>query len=243
MKRTDDREIFMLRHAAAIRRVVALLLLGLFISGDGVIYILVYIMTFVILASRVTLTPSRRRVRMLLGALYAFIMSVQIVYCVTVVFWVDHNPVMFYVCKLFATFLAVFPFWVERLFTSRNYTQFYMPSVQEVTTFTFNEIKENTEKIRSVVETLNKSGNVLASDHLNSILNDIPRHNSFRYINNGNLTEEYFAVARENMRDPYVYIIISNTGSPASEMISLFTGTEYNHASLAFDSELKTIVS
>jgi hypothetical protein len=26
-------------------------------------------------------------------------------------------------------------------------------------------------------------------------------------------------------------------------MISLFTGTEYNHASLAFDSELKTIVS
>jgi hypothetical protein len=94
-----------------------------------------------------------------------------------------------------------------------------------------------------MVETINKVGNVLASDHLNMVLNDIPRHNSFRYINNGNLTEEYFDAARESLCDPYLYIIISNTGSPASELISMFTGTEYNHASIAFDSELKTIVS
>jgi len=47
----------------------------------------------------------------------------------------------------------------------------------------------------------------------------------------------------ESLNDPNIYIIISNTGSSTSELISVFTDRKYNHASLAFDSDLKTIVS
>jgi hypothetical protein len=43
--------------------------------------------------------------------------------------------------------------------------------------------------------------------------------------------------------DPWLYIVVSRTGSPASEIISVFTQKQYNHASLSFDRELKTIVS
>jgi hypothetical protein len=40
-----------------------------------------------------------------------------------------------------------------------------------------------------------------------------------------------------------MYIVVSNTGSAASEFISIFTRKQYNHASLSFDAELKTIIS
>jgi hypothetical protein len=37
--------------------------------------------------------------------------------------------------------------------------------------------------------------------------------------------------------------VISNTGSPASEIISVFTNKQFNHASLSFDRDLKTLLS
>jgi hypothetical protein len=37
--------------------------------------------------------------------------------------------------------------------------------------------------------------------------------------------------------------VVSNTGSAASEVISAFTKKQYNHASLAFDRDLETIIS
>ena len=83
----------------------------------------------------------------------------------------------------------------------------------------------------------------MSSDNLKSVLDDLPRHDSFRYINNGSLTAEYFAEAAKSLADPHVYIVISNTVSVASEIISVFTQRQYNHASLSFDRELRTIIS
>ncbi len=83
----------------------------------------------------------------------------------------------------------------------------------------------------------------MSRQNIDEILRDIPRHSSRRYVNNGSLTSEYFYQAYKSLEDPYIYIIISNTGSAASEMISLFTNKEYNHASISFDYELKTIIS
>ncbi len=37
--------------------------------------------------------------------------------------------------------------------------------------------------------------------------------------------------------------MISSTGTSSSELISVFTRKDYNHASLSFDRELKTILS
>jgi hypothetical protein len=90
---------------------------------------------------------------------------------------------------------------------------------------------------------MKKAGIALSPDNLSAIAVDLPRHSSFRYINNGSLTEDYFNAVRDTLDDLHIYIIISNTGSAASELLSVFTRKQYNHASLSFDADLKTIIS
>lgn len=86
-------------------------------------------------------------------------------------------------------------------------------------------------------------GNRLDSGEVWSLLRDLPRHDSFRYINRDSLPEEWFARARVSLEDPGVYIVLSNTKSAASKLIARFTGSRYNHVSLAFDAELAAMVS
>jgi hypothetical protein len=75
------------------------------------------------------------------------------------------------------------------------------------------------------------------------IASDLPRHDSFRYVNGRSLTPRYFEKAVQTLDDPWLYIVVSNTGSPASELISVFTQKQFNHASLSFDAALETILS
>jgi hypothetical protein len=83
----------------------------------------------------------------------------------------------------------------------------------------------------------------LSGADLLELARTIPRHNSFRYITAGSLGKDYFAEARRFLGDPAVYIVLSNTKSPAGKLIGLFTGDRYNHVSLAFDQDLQTLVS
>ncbi|MDR2102866.1 MAG: hypothetical protein LBP42_02045 [Treponema sp.] len=75
------------------------------------------------------------------------------------------------------------------------------------------------------------------------LLRDIPRHNSFRYLSAGTLPEAYFEAAGETLEDPYIYLILADTKTPAARIIAFFTGDRYNHVSLSFDKSLKTMVS
>ena len=83
----------------------------------------------------------------------------------------------------------------------------------------------------------------LSPKELRELLGDLPRHNSFQYINRNSLPETWFAKARGALDDPHVYIVLSNTKSSASKLIARFTGDRYNHVSLAFDSALETLLS
>jgi hypothetical protein len=76
-----------------------------------------------------------------------------------------------------------------------------------------------------------------------NLILDLPRHDSFQYINQEAIPEEYFAAAFNYLDDPYIYLVLSDTGSPASKLISIFTNSPYNHVSLSFDEELLTMVS
>ncbi len=75
------------------------------------------------------------------------------------------------------------------------------------------------------------------------LANDMSRHNVIDYINKNSLNERYFEIAENSLSNGYLYIILSSTGSPAGELIRKVTRKEYAHASIAFDEELKTIVS
>jgi hypothetical protein len=84
---------------------------------------------------------------------------------------------------------------------------------------------------------------LMSREDLAVLLRDIPRHNSFRYINAGTLPEDYFKAATEALEDPYIYIVLSDTKTPASRIIAFFTRDTFNHVSLSFDAALKTLVS
>lgn len=41
----------------------------------------------------------------------------------------------------------------------------------------------------------------------------------------------------------YLYLVVTRSKSPSSEVIGLFTNKAYNHVSIAFERELQTIIS
>ena len=76
------------------------------------------------------------------------------------------------------------------------------------------------------------------------LIKDIPRHGYFNYTNKNSLTKEYFTFSRQSIENEnHLYLILSKTGSPASEVLSVFTHKEYNHISLSFDRSLYTMIS
>lgn len=88
-----------------------------------------------------------------------------------------------------------------------------------------------------------KAKTAFTKQNVSQLLTDLPRHDTFEYVNKNSLHADYFAMAYASLIDENIYLVISNTGSPASEIISVFTDKMYNHASISFDAELNTLVS
>lgn len=88
-----------------------------------------------------------------------------------------------------------------------------------------------------------RAGKTLTRENLWEIIQELPRHNSFSYINSGSLTEHYFQRAAGTLNNGYLYLVITQTKNAASEIIGVFTNKRYNHVSLSFDAELRTIIS
>ncbi|PAB59991.1 YegS/Rv2252/BmrU family lipid kinase [Anaeromicrobium sediminis] len=84
---------------------------------------------------------------------------------------------------------------------------------------------------------------VAAVEDIKTIIKDLPRHNTFSYVNKESLEEEYFMEAQKTLDNGYLYIVLSSTGSAAGKIIGKVTKREYAHASISFDEELKTIIS
>ncbi|NDO45381.1 hypothetical protein [Clostridium sp. MD294] len=79
--------------------------------------------------------------------------------------------------------------------------------------------------------------------NLKEVLKDLPRHHFFQYCNKYSISNEIIQQSYQTVNNGYIYIVLSDTGTPASELISLFTKKNYNHASIAFDAQLKTLMS
>jgi phosphopantetheinyl transferase (holo-ACP synthase) len=178
------------------------------------------------------------KVKIILSSLYLMVMAFQLVHNALVIFSENNNLFQSITGRAVGILFALVPFVINRIFSENK--NFYLPSVQDATVLTFNEIIENINKVKEIIE---KGRESFSKENVAELLKDIPRHDSFRYINKESLTKEYFDLAYQTLTDQNIYIVISNTGSPASEIISMFTKKQYNHASISFDKELKTIVS
>lgn len=80
-------------------------------------------------------------------------------------------------------------------------------------------------------------------DDLRELFRNLPRHNTFSYVNKGSLSEDFFRDAEKTLDNGYLYIVLSSTGSAAGETIAKVTNKSYSHSALSFDEDLNTIIS
>lgn len=233
----------LMRYGKIINRCVLILLLGISIFGNLPIFIIIYVYFAIFMAIRTLIGRFSKEVKISLISAYFLLMACQITFCASIVFAGRTSGITYYLCKLFAAVIILLPLMVERFITSNKHTEFYPPSVEDITAISFEQLKNNMDKIVSVAQNINKVKDTITPHNLRATIGDLHRHSSTEYINNGTLTKNYFDLANSSLDDPYIYIVISNTGSAASEIISLFTQKQFNHASLSFDKELKTIIS
>lgn len=224
---------------------LAFLTAGAFLYGNTLIFIMIYTAVLVIAVIRTICASSKKRIK--IGLIIAFfaVYVLQVYAGSELIGEIAQQMPLWRALlrRFFAVALAFFPILINRYVTVGKYSQLYLPSLQEVATVSFSELKANADHLADVVETISMTGKSLSQDNLKEIIEDLPRHDSFRYINDGSLTEAYFQRAVQSLDDPFIYVIVSSTGSAASELISVFTQKQYNHASLSFDKELATIIS
>ncbi|MDR0852690.1 MAG: hypothetical protein LBN36_09345 [Clostridiales Family XIII bacterium] len=232
------------KYMAVMNIILILLMVGLFVFGNFPLFILAYIVVFVVIAVRTMITQGLKRIKFILLIAFLATLSIQIVACAFIVFPNSDPPEAWhYVRKAFGVLLLLLPMLVSRYISVGKYASFYLPSLQDAVTISFAELNSGRDAVMRGVDMLHHAGKSWSIENLTSMAVDLPRFDSFRYTNNGTLTTEYFELVNSTMDDLGIYIIISNTGSPASEIISVFTKNQFNHASLSFDRDLKTTIS
>lgn len=98
-------------------------------------------------------------------------------------------------------------------------------------------------RMRGRTSKAGRARDVMAGGCLGAMGRELARHNSFRYLTRGSLSRDYFRRALGTLQEGYLYLVLAKSKSPAGEVIGLFTDREYNHVSLSFDRDLRTLVS
>lgn len=130
-----------------------------------------------------------------------------------------------------------------QLLELKSFQDEYFYNPPNATILYFSDLKAFKKKLAKQKERLVNTSEVMTKDNIQELMYEFKRNNSFLYINDGSLTKEYFQLLEESLEDEGVYIVLSDTGSATSQMISIFTEKPYNHASIAFDRELKSLIS
>lgn len=223
--------------------VLALALVALFFLGTMPLFILVYIGVFIFAACRLLMTAGRTSHKLLLLVCYLFVLTLQIVSFVHISAPYVDAGTGHIARKLFAVFIILLPLVISRYVAVGKYAQIYLPSATEAGAISFAALQNNMAAIKNLFGTARKARRGLRARNIKAVAQDLPRHDSFRYVNAGHLTPEFFEAAEAALADPSLYIVISDTGSAAADIISVFTRKQFNHASLSFDHDLETIIS
>lgn len=117
----------------------------------------------------------------------------------------------------------------------------YMFKPIDENSLSFEDLREFNQPLRPI--SVEKMGEVLTVATLREMMKELPRNCAVRYVNKGSLSETYLENLDNSMSDPYIYLVLSDTGSAASNMIGMITSKTYNHISISFDNQLKTLVS
>src|SRR5699024_4233263 len=205
------------------------------------IFAVIYSIVAVILIGHTWLSQNRFITKITFSIIYLLIMILQQVFNTLFVFSGNEVWGIFMLKKFVAIIIIFIPFFVRYL--NYLYTLQDQFSFEDASSISFEMVKEIHGKGISLKNKVSKGINSVSKENLNEIVKDIPRHSYTSYLNKKTLTKQYFEECEKSLEDEHLYIVLSSTGSPASELISLFTNKAYNHVSLSFDKELKTIIS
>lgn len=206
-----------------------------------VTFAVIYSISAVILVGHMWLSKNKFKTKIIFSVIYLLIMILQQVFNTSFVFSGNEVWGLFMLKKFVALIIIFVPFFV--LYLNYLYTLQYQFSLKDASSISFEMIKKIHGRGVEFKNKVSKSTSSLSKENLNEIVQDIPRHSYTKYLNKNTLTNQYFEECEKSLEDEHLYIVISSTGSPASELISLFTNKAYNHVSLSFDRDLKTIIS
>ena len=219
---------------------VTFLVIGLMFYATEDLFVITYIAMFVLVTLKALLLPGEIHIKIVLILAYVGIVLLQVFMIYRLIFI---NPQYYEYARqihVFRRFLAVLalvmPVLATRFIVSGKRVNFHLPSINGATTVGLAQLS----RLKTSISHTRKK---LCLHNLRDAADELSRHNSRHYINNGTLTESYFQDCQKTLDDHNIYVIISKTGSPVSELMSIYTKKIYNHASLSFDSELQTTIS
>ncbi len=205
--------------------------------------LLVFVAIDIVLATYVLLTSTRKSQKLVALLGYGCLLPIQIWYSLTVT-----NRHLEYtmerITTLGITYILLFlSFELYHYLNVVNERNYFFSVTRPSELLAFSRIAQFNQFLSDKKEFVNKSAKILNREVIEEVLQEVARNNSFSYINKGTLTDEYFQLLESTLDDPYIYIVISDTGSATSQMLSLISQKTFNHVSISFDRDLQTLLS
>ncbi|MFI3238664.1 MAG: hypothetical protein R3Y47_11695 [Lachnospiraceae bacterium] len=144
--------------------------------------------------------------------------------------------------RVISVFLLFLSFATEYYILRYDYKE-YIFSIVDENSISFEDLKHLHGKIIQKKNSFYEARTKINIRSIAEIMLDLPRNSSTRYITKDTLSTEYFKNLNASIDDTNIYLVLSDTGSTASDFLSVFTHKTYNHISIAFDSDLKTLIS
>jgi hypothetical protein len=216
---------------------------ALYWGGSYTSYNLIYIFCFIFLFFFTVFSSSTAWQKIIQMVIYALIMMAQILINTYFIQPFEGSGLIYYLYRFLGVIVVFMPFLVQGHFFFHSIDNLAFPMVGEKSALPYSLLLYDRDTIVSNLEKVKKTGQVLSKVRLEEIIQNLPRHSSFSYVNNGSLTNEYFQKAYSTLNNGYIYLIVAKTKTVPSEVIGLFTNKQYNHVSVSFDRELHTAIS
>lgn len=198
------------------------------------LHTILYIFTACMLIFNVFNTYSKRS-QIIIGV---FSQTMILVIQVFFIFFFEWNLIN----TIISIFLLILSFSCEYYIVNEENKSYIFNTIDD-SCLSFQDAKILSQLIRQKASKFEQAGKVINREVFYELKDEIPRNSINTYLNKDSLSDEFIENLMSTLDTPYVYLVLSDTGSITSDVIGVFTNKPYNHISLSFDSELKTLIS
>lgn len=141
--------------------------------------------------------------------------------------------------------LLFLSFALENYLEIKHYNSFFAGTSANSNFMHYFNLQIYLDILRKKRATFEQTSDLLTRENFAQMFEEARRNNSFLYLNKESLTEEYMSLIDDEsvLDDNRIYLVLSDTGSVPSQFIAVFTQKQFNHISISFDRDLKTLIS